>query len=152
MLPDSVRPVFRVAANPPDVHGTTHVLTILQHGSKYNALFFVGARSLHEPHPIFQAFIAHCKPFSASVRPAIVARHFQIGGYRKPDWAGDNVLFLGTHTNLNERSYGLNGKDEMGVILVRPDGYVAFSTAVEQSGSGLKEMRNFMSKLFVKSC
>ena len=85
------------------------------------------------------------------MRPVIVARHFQIGGYRKPDWAGDDVLFLATHTNLNERSYGLNGKGEMGVVLVRPDGYVAFSTAVEQNGSGLEEMANFMAKLFVKS-
>jgi len=151
MLPDPVRPVFRVAANPPDVHGTTHLLAILQEGSKYNALFFIGARTLHEPHPIFQAFISNCKPFSASVRPAIIARHFQIGGYRKPDWAGDDVLFLGTHTNLNERWYGLNGKGEMGVVLVRPDGYVAFSTIVEQNGSGLKAMADFMAKLFLKS-
>jgi hypothetical protein len=151
MLPEPVRPVFRVDSSPPDVHGTTHLLTLLESGPKYIALFFIATRILHEPQPIFRKFLGICKPYSAAVRPAIMARYFQIGGYRKPDWAEGDVLFLGTHTNLNEKVYGLNGKDEMGVVLVRPDGYVAFSSPAREDGSELNEMGAFMAKLCVKS-
>jgi hypothetical protein len=151
MLLDPIRPVFRITATPPDVHGTTHLFPLLQDGSKYTALFFIAARTLHEPHPIFLQFVAVCKPYSGSVRPAMMARAFQIGGYRKPDWAQDDVLFLGTHTNLNEKMYGLNGNGEMGVVLVRPDGYVAFSAIVGPNGNGLNEMGAFIAKLFVES-
>lgn len=80
-----------------------------------------------------------------------MGRYFSIGGYRQPNWAEGDILVLGTHTNLNEKVYGLNGKDEMGVVLVRPDGYVAFSSPVREDGSGLKELGVFMAKLFVKS-
>jgi hypothetical protein len=151
MLPDPVRPVFRVNSSPPDVHGTTHLLTILEDSSKYTALFFIAARTLHEPQPIFRRFLETCKPCSGVVLPAIMGRYFSIGGYRQPNWAEGDVLVLGTHTNLNEKVYGLNGKDEMGVVLVRPDGYVAFSSPVREDGSGLKELGVFMAKLFVKS-
>jgi hypothetical protein len=114
-------------------------------------LFFTADHALHEPHPLFQKFASICEPYKKCLRPVILARAFRIGGYRKPNWASDEILFLGTNTHLTERKYGLNGKDEMGLIIIRPDGYIAYSTPVDVNGNAFDKMETWLVTTLVKS-
>lgn len=151
MLPDPVHPIFCLTDTPPNIAGTTHLLPLLHDSYKHIALFFIAGRTLHEPHPLFQKFASMCKPYASNLRPTILARAFRIGGYRKPNWATDDILFLGTNTNLTVRTYGLNGKDEMGLLIIRPDGYIAYSTVVDINGSAFERMETWLSTTLVKS-
>ena len=63
----------------------------------------------------------------------------------------DDILFLGTNTYLTEQGYGLSGKGEMGLIIVRPDGYIAYSTTVDANGNAFDEMEIWLTATLVKS-
>ena len=70
---------------------------------------------------------------------------------QKPSWADDDILFLATNAIANERVFGLNGKKEMGVFVVRPDGYIGFSAVVDMSGRAFDDVDDYLAMLFVKS-
>jgi hypothetical protein len=152
MLPDPQYPVFTLSSHQIDTTGTTHLNTILLENLKHIALFIIADHPLHEPHPLFQKFVATCKPFKASLRLAILARGYRIGGIRSPSWANedDDILFLATNAIANEKVYGLNGKAEMGVFVVRPDGYVAYSDLVDLGGKTFDEMGRYLERILVK--
>ena len=151
MLPEPTHPIFCLTESPPNVGGTTHLLPLIHDSYKHIALFFVGDRTLHEPHPLFQKFASVCKPYEASLRPAMLARAYRIGGFRKPNWATNDILFLGTNTYLTEQGYGLNGKGDMGLIIVRPDGYIAYSTPVDANGNAFEGMETWLAATLAKS-
>jgi hypothetical protein len=134
MLPDPIQPVFELTVSPPNVAGTTHLLALLRESYKHIAIFFIADRTLHEPHPLFHQFSALCKPHSGNLRPVILARSLRIGGLRKPNWADDEIRFLATNSSETEKVYGLDGKQQMGLLIVRPDGYIAFSSLVNANG------------------
>lgn len=140
MLPDSVHPIFSLADSPPYVNGTTHLLPLLCDSYKHIALFIIADHALHEPHPLFQRFVDICRQHKRSVRPAILARTYRIGGLRRPDWSesDDNILFLATDSSKTEQGYGLNGKEMMGLLIIRPDAYVTHSTRIELDGTGFQ--------------
>lgn len=151
MLPEPKHPIFCLTESPPNVGGTTHLLPLILDSYRHIALFFMADHTLHEPHPLFQKFASICKPYGASLRPAILSRTYRIGGFRKPNWATHDILFLGTNTYLTEQGYGLNGKGEMGLIIVRPDGYIAYSTVVDANGSTFEEMETWLAATLVES-
>ncbi len=151
MLPEPTHRIFSLTEFAANVGGTIHLLPLIVVTYKHIALFFVADRTLHEPHPLFQKFAAVCKPFGANLRPVILARAYRIGGFRKPNWATDDIFFLATNTYLTEQGYGLNGKCEMGLIIVRPDGYIAYSTTVDANGNAFDEMETWLAATLVKS-
>ena len=153
MLPDPPHPIYRLTDSPPSLTGTTHFLPLIQDSSKHIALFFVGDHTIHEPHPLLQKFASICKPYKANLQPAILARSYRIGGMRKPNWSKDNdeIHFLATHTGETDIPYGLNGKKEMGILIIRPDGYVAYSHPVDLNGNTLDSMDSWLAKQLVKS-
>jgi len=145
MLPDPQHPIFSLTDLPRSTAGSTHLFTMLSDSSKHIALFIIADHSLHEPHPLFLKFASICKPYRESLRPVVLARASRIGGLRKPNWCTDDMLFLGT-SPLTETTFGLNGKGEMGVIIVRPDGYVAYSISVGTDGANLDSMAKWLTK------
>jgi hypothetical protein len=151
MIPDPPHPIFCLTDSPPDLSGTTHLFPLLQDSSKYIVLFFIGEHALHEPHPLFQNFVASCKPYRSSLRPAIIARAYHIGGLRKPNWGNDDTLFLATKTTVTEQVYGLNGKNDMGLIVIRPDGYVAYSDLVDATGNAFRRLDTWLTTVLIKS-
>jgi hypothetical protein len=151
MLPDPAHPIFCITDSPPNVAGTTHLLSLIHDSYKHVALFFIAGHTLHEPHPLFQKFASICKPYGSNLRPVILARSFRIGGFRKPNWASDDILFLGTNTHLTEKTYGLNGKSEMGLLVIRPDGYIGYSTTVDLNGNAFDRMEAWLADTLVKS-
>jgi len=150
MFPDPPHPIFCLTASPPDIAGSTHIMPYLRDSYKHIALFIIADHPLHEPHPLFQKFAAICKPYRNSLRPTILARAYYIGGFRKPDWSDDDILFLVTNNAIVERSYGLNGKDEMGLLIIRPDGYIAYSTPVDPNGHTLEMTDRWLMKILVR--
>jgi hypothetical protein len=151
MLPEPTHPIFCLTESPPNVGGTTHLLPLIHDSYKHIALFFVGDRTLHEPHPLFQKFTSLYRLYGTSLRPAMLARAYRIGGFRKPNWATNDILFLGTNTYLTEQGYGLNGKGDMGLIIVRPDGYIAYSTPVDANGNAFEGMETWLAATLAKS-
>src|ERR1700721_1858895 len=135
MLPDSSYPIFSLDS-PPDLAGTTRLLPLLLEESKHIALFFIGDLTLHEFHAIFAKFIQFYTPYLTNLRPVVLSRTYRLGGFRKPNWTPDNdILFLATNSSAVERRYGFNGKEEMGVFIIRPDGYIGISTIIQESGA-----------------
>jgi hypothetical protein len=124
---------------------------MLSDSSKHIALFFIADHSLHEPHPLFQQFASICSSYSANLRPVILARAIRIGGLCKPSWSSDNIRFLGMGNASTEKTYGLNGKNEMGIIIVRPDGYVAYSTPIGANGENLDTIDKWLATILVKT-
>jgi hypothetical protein len=150
MLPDPRYPVFPLAASPAE--GSLHLFPLLTDSFKHVALFFIAGHELNEPHPLFDKFVALCEPYSESLRPAIMARTYAVGGFRKPNWAAEdkNIIFLSTNSSSTEKIYGLNGKEQLGILIIRPDGYVAFSSLIDESGSEFKKVDNYLSTILVK--
>lgn len=152
MLPEPPHPIFSLTDTPPNLTGTTHLLPLIQDSYKHVALFFVGDNILHEPHPLFQKFVSICKSYKANLRPVILARSYRIGGMRKPNWSqNDDIQFLATHTGQTDKAYGLDGKTEMGILIVRPDGYIAYSHPVDLNGIALDNMDSWLARILVKS-
>jgi len=149
-IPDPPSPIFCLTDNPPNVDGTTRLMPLIEESHKHTVLFLLGDKTIHEPHPLLLQFASVCTPYLSSARPAILGRAYCMGGLRTPNWASKDIMFLATETNLTEKRFGLNGKDDMGVVVIRPDGYVAFSSPVDAIGNGLIEMSLFLSQLFVK--
>jgi len=149
-MPDPPSPVFCLTNNPSNITGTTHLMPLIADSNKHTVLFLLGDKAVHEPHPLLLQFASICTPYLSSVRPAILSRGYRMGGLRTPNWASQDITFLGTETDLTEKKFGLNGKDDMGVIVIRPDGYVAFSSLVNANGYGFTELSDFLSQLFVK--
>jgi hypothetical protein len=114
-------------------------------------MFIIADHALHEPHPLFQKFKSICKLFRQNLRPVILARTYRIGGLRKPDWSDDDILFLMTNSTTIEKGYGLNGKKEMGLIIIRPDGYIAYSDLVDLNGNALDIGETWLEANLVKS-
>jgi hypothetical protein len=152
MLPDPPHAVFSLINSPASFEGSTHLFPMLSGSSKHIALFFIADHSLHEPHPLFQQFASICSSYSASLRPVILARAVRIGGLCKPSWSsGDDICFLGTRSASTEKTYGLNGKNEMGIIIIRPDGYVAYSTPISANGKNLDTIDKWLATTLVKT-
>ena len=151
MLPDAIHPVFSLTESTPNVAGTTHLLPLLLDSYRHVALFIIADHALHEPHPLFQRFAEMCKPYGENLRPAILARTYRIGGLRKPNWSDDEILFLATNSSTTERGYGLNGKKEMGLIVVRPDGYIAYSTLIDLGGNAFRSVETWLTTNLVNS-
>jgi hypothetical protein len=147
---DPPEAVFSLTASPPNVAGSTHFLPMILDSSRHVALFVIADRTLHEPHPVFQKFESICGPYRSSLRPVILALAYRIGGLRKPNWSSDDILFLATNNAEAEKAYGLNGKDEMDVIIVRPDGYIAYSTPIDNSGTNLDSITHWLQTSLVK--
>jgi hypothetical protein len=139
MLPDPTQPIFELTESPPNVAGTTHFLALLVESYKHIAIFFIADHTLHEPHPLFHQFSALCKPYSGNLRPVILARSLRIGGLRKPNWADSDIRFLATNSSETEKVYALDGKQQMGLLIVRPDGYIAFSNLVNANGDAFAD-------------
>ena len=137
MFPDPPYPVYSLTASSLSTIGTTHLLPLLLESNKHIAIFFIGDLVLHEPHPLFLRFTSVCKQFK-SLRPVMVGRLHRLGGLRKPDWADDNTLFLATSSARTDRTYGMKGKNCTGLIIVRPDGYVAYSTIMDSGGKAFQ--------------
>ena len=150
-VPDPPSPVFCLTDIPPNVAGTTHLMALIQDSDKHIVLLLLADQAVHEPHPLLIHFTSATRPFLSCVRPAVLCRAYRMGGLRTPNWATKDIMFLATETNLAEKKYGLNGKDEVGVIVIRPDGYVAFSSRVSGNGNGLVEMSLFLSELFIRA-
>ena len=150
MLPDSAHPIFSLTDFTPNIGGTTHFVPQLLDSYKHIGLFIIADCALHEPHPLFQRFTDMCKPYGANLRPAILARTYRIGGLRKPTWSDNDILFLATNTSATERGYGLNGKKEMGLLIIRPDGYVAFSTLIDLGGNAFQSAETWLTANLVK--
>lgn len=150
MLPDAAQAVFPVAASPNE--GTTHLFHLLADSYKHVVLFFIAGHRLHEPHRLFEQFTALCEPYLSSLRPAILARTFCVGGFRKPDWAAEDkdILFLSTNSGTTDKQYGLDGKDQMGLLIIRPDGYIAYSTLVDESGKTFEKVDNYLTTILAK--
>jgi hypothetical protein len=136
MFPDAPDPLICVSGSHADLTETTPLLPVLLNSYNHIALFFIGDLALHEPHPLFLGFAGLCRKFS-SLRPVMIARFYRFGGLRKPDWADDDILFLAASSSRTEASCGLNGRNEMGLVIVRPDGYVAYSAKVDAGGKEL---------------
>jgi hypothetical protein len=100
---------------------------------------------------LFQKFKGICKLFRQNLRPIILARTYHIGGFRKPDWADDDILFLATNSTTTEKDYGLNGKKEMGLFIIRPDGYIANSDFVDLNGNAFDIGERWLEANLVKS-
>jgi hypothetical protein len=149
MLPDPTYPIFSLEG-PLDVAGTMRLFPLLRASSKHIALFIIGDLTLHEPHPIFSKFEEFFQPYLTSLRPAMLARTFRLGGFRKPDWAKDVILLLGTNSTATEKSYGLKGKQDMVLLIIRPDGYIALSTIISPSGAEFQEIDKYLSKILRK--
>jgi hypothetical protein len=137
MFPDPPYSVYCMTASSLSTIGTTHLLPLLLESNKHIAIFFIGDLVLHEPHPLFLRFTSVCKQFK-SLRPVMVGRFHRLGGLRKPDWADDDTLFLATNSARTDRTYGMNGRYCTGLIIVRPDGYVAYSTRMDSSGNAFQ--------------
>lgn len=71
-----------------------------------------------------------------------------MGGFRKPDWAGEEIKFLASRGLVN-KEFGLESK-QMGVVLVRPDGYVGFSCLVDARGKSLDYAAKWLEGMLVK--
>lgn len=151
MLQDSLHPIFCITDSPPNVAGTTQLFRLIEDSYRHIALFFVADHTLHEPHPIFLKFGAACRPYRVSLRPVILGRAHRIGGLRKPNWADDDILFLATNDGVTERAYGLDGKKQMGLLIIRPDGHIAYSTLVEPCGNALDSMESWIATTLIKS-
>lgn len=151
MLPDTPHPIFCLTAFPPDVTGTTHVMSVLRNSYKHLVLFIIADHALYESHPLFQKFATMCKSFRSNLRPAILARAHRIGGFRRPDWSDDNIVFFGCNHGITEKAFGLNGKEEMGLLIIRPDGYIAFSTPIDSNGNNLDIVDQWLQTFLVKS-
>ena len=146
MIPDTKYPIFSITDSPPNIAGTTHLLTLILESYKHVALFIIADHALHPPHPLFEKFMDMCSPYRQNLRMVIIARTYRIGGLRKPDWSNDDILFLATNTGATERVYGLNGKKEMGLIIVRPDGYVGYSTLIDLYGNAFGHTETWLSE------
>lgn len=151
MLSDPAHPIIRLTESPPDITGTTHLLPILLDSYRHVVLFIIADHTLHEPHPLFQRFVGMCVPFGVNLRPVILARIYRVGGLRKPSWSEDDILFLATNNNKTERGYGLNGKNEMGLFIIRPDGYIAYSASVDMGGNAFRNAETWLETNIVKS-
>jgi hypothetical protein len=126
-------------------------MSLIRSSYKHIALFIIADLTLHEPHPLFHQFSALCKPYSDSLRPVILARSVRIGGLRKPNWANEDILFLATNTSETEKTYGLDGKHQMGMVIVRPDGYIAYSSLVDRNGDAFEVAGKWLAGNLVKS-
>ena len=129
MLPEAPYPIFRLTDSPPNVDGVTHLFP-----------------SIHDS---YKQASSRCSTNNC-LRPAILARSYRIGGFRTPDWSSDDILFLATNTHLTEQAYGLNGKGEMGLLIIRPDGYIAYSTVVDTNGDMFEGVENWLASALVK--
>lgn len=147
MLPDPRHPIFSLKLSPPSLSGTTHLIPLLN-TTKHIALFLISDLSVHEPHPLFHKFSAISEPYSKVLQPVILARAFRIGGFRKPDWAGDDIIFLAARGDINAE-FGLQGK-QLGLVVVRPDGYVAFSCLLDVSGRAFENAEKWLAGILVK--
>jgi hypothetical protein len=147
MFPDPLHPIFSLKSTPPSLSGTTHLLPLIN-TTKHLALFLISDLSVHEPHPPFLKFSAICKPYANALQPAVLARAYRIGGFRKPDWAGDGITFLASRGDVNGE-FGLVGK-QLGLVIVRPDGYVGFSCSVDESGGLLDYAAKWLEGMLVK--
>lgn len=150
MLPDPAHPIFSLTKLPPDTEGTTHLLPLLLESYKHIALFIIADHALHEPHPLFQKFQSVYKPYGQNLRSVILARTYRIGGLRKPDWSDDDTLFLATNSSTTEKGYGLNGKKEMGLLIIRPDGYIAYSDLIDPNGNAFESAETWLETNLVK--
>jgi hypothetical protein len=149
MLSDCPVPVFSLTSEPPSMVGTTHLSTLLLDSSKHVALFFIGDTMVHRPQPLFEKFATICKRYQTNLRPVIVAQAHRIGGLRRPEWSNEDILFLGTKTSRTERVYGLNG-NEMGVLIVRPDGYIGFSIPIDRQGNAFNQIDSFLFSILLE--
>ena len=111
----------------------------------------IADHALHEPHPLFQKFAGMCKAYRGNLRPVILARTYRIGGLRKPDWSDDDILFLATNSSTAEKGYGLNGKNEMGLLILRPDGFVAYSDLIDLIGNAFDSAETWLEANLVRS-
>jgi len=143
MFPEAPYPLLFISGSSADLTETTRLLPLLLKSHNHMAVFFIGDLVLHEPHPLFLRFVDLCRRFK-SLRPAIVARLHRVGGLRRPDWAEDDILFLAASSTKTERGYGLNGKREMGLVIIRPDGYVAYSALVDASGNTFRSTQSWL--------
>jgi hypothetical protein len=150
MLPDTPNPTISLTDSPANVSGSTHLFPMICDSFKHIALFVIADHRLPDPHPLFQTFSSICSPYKASLRPVILARSNRIGGLRRPNWASDDILFLATHKS-SETAFGLNGKDQMGIMIVRPDGYVATSITIDANGNNFKSLDTWLTSNLVKS-
>ena len=150
MLPDPRYPIFSLTGLP--AQGLTHLFSYLSDSFKFIALFFIADHILHEPHPVFERFAIICKPYASVLRPVILARTYRVGGFRRPDWAAGykNILFLSTNNTSTEKEYGLDGVKQMGLVIVRPDGYIAYSTLIDPSGSAFAKADRYLSTILLK--
>lgn len=128
-------------------------MPLVRDSYKHIAIFFIADHALHEPHPLFEKFLSICDQYPSNLRAALVARTYRVGGFRTPNWAADlkNVIFLSTNNSTTEKEYGLDGDQQMGVLIVRPDGYIAYSTLVDASGSALSKVDKYLSTILVKN-
>lgn len=143
MFPEAPYPLLCISGSSENLTETTQILPLLLNSYNHIAVFFIGDLALHEPHPLFLRFVNLCKRFN-SLRSAIVARLHRFGGLRKPEWAEDDILFLAASSTKTEMGYGLNGIREMGLVIIRPDGYVAYSTLVDASGNTFRTTQSWL--------
>ena len=143
MFPEAPYPLLCISGSSADLTETTQLLPLLLDSYNHIAVLFIGDLVLHEPHPLFRRFVDLCRRFK-SLRPAIVARLHRVGGLRVPGWAEDEILFLAASSTKTEMEYGLNGKREMGLVIIRPDGYVAYSTLVDASGNPFPSTQSWL--------
>jgi len=147
MLPDPRHPIFSLTSSPPSISGTTHLLPLLN-TTKHTALFLISDLAVHEPHPLFLRFSATCKPYANILQPAVLTRAYRMGGFRKPDWAGENIAFLASRADINVE-FGLDRR-QMGMVIVRPDGYVGFSCLINASGGSFDYVEKWLAEMLVK--
>jgi hypothetical protein len=150
ILPDPIHPVFEITASPPNLAGTTHFLPLLWEAYKHIAIFFIADHTLHEPHPLFHQFSILCKPYSYNLCPVVLAWSFWIGGLQKPNWADDEILFLATNSSEMEKVYGLDGTQQMGLLIVRSDGYIGYSSLVDANGDAFEDVGKWLAAILVK--
>lgn len=150
MFPDPAEPVFCITDSPSSMTGTRKLVPLILESDKHVALFFIGDLVLHEAHPLFLRFASMCKLYG-HLRPIILARTSRIGGMRKPDWSDDDILFLATNSTRTKKTYGLNGKNDLGLIIIRPDGYVGYSMTIDESGNAFQSAEAWLELNLLKA-
>ena len=58
---------------------------------------------------------------------------------------------MATNTSETETTYGLDGKQQMGMVIVRPDGYIAYSGLVDRNGDAFEVAGKWLTGNLVKS-